>query len=33
LATSAWAQIEMAVRVLLGRFPTMPAAVLAERVG
>ncbi|WP_422747038.1 IS21 family transposase [Mycobacterium sp. WMMD1722] len=31
--TSAWAQIEMAVRVLLGQFPTMPATVLAERVG
>jgi transposase len=31
--TSAWAQIELAVRVLLGRFPTMPATVLAERVG
>ena len=32
-ATSAWAQIEMAVRVLLGQFPTMPATVIAERVG
>ncbi|MGV7354695.1 IS21 family transposase, partial [Mycobacterium kansasii] len=31
--TSAWAQIELAVRVLLGQFPTMPATVLAERVG
>jgi transposase len=31
--TSAWAQIEMTVRVLLGQFPTMPATVLAERVG
>lgn len=31
--TSAWAQIEMAVRVLLGQFPTMPATVIAERVG
>lgn len=31
--TSAWAQIEMAVRVLLGQFPTMPATVLAQRVG
>ncbi|BBY67741.1 IS21 family transposase [Mycolicibacterium helvum] len=30
---SAWAQIEMAVRVLLGQYPTMPATVLAERVG
>lgn len=31
--TSAWAQIELAVRVLLGQFPTMPATVLAQRVG
>lgn len=31
--TSAWAQVELAVRVLLGQFPTMPATVLAERVG
>ena len=31
--TSAWAQVESAVRVLLGQFPTMPATVLAERVG
>jgi transposase len=31
--TSAWAQIEMAVRVLLGQFPTMPATVIAQRVG
>lgn len=31
--TSAWAQIELAVRVLLGRYPTMPATVLAERLG
>ncbi|MCG7594589.1 IS21 family transposase [Mycobacterium sp. PSTR-4-N] len=32
-STSAWSQIELAVRVLLGQFPTMPAAVLAQRVG
>ncbi len=32
-STSAWAQIELAVRVLLKQFPTMPAKVLAERVG
>lgn len=31
--TSAWAQIELAVRALLGQFPTMPATVLAQRVG
>lgn len=31
--TWAWAQIEPAVRVLLGQFPTMPATVLAQRVG
>jgi transposase len=31
--TSAWAQVELAVRVLLGQFPTMPATVIAERVG
>jgi len=31
--TSAWAQIEMTVRVLLRYFPPMPATVLAERVG
>ena len=31
--TSAWAQIVLAVRVLLAQFPTMPATVLAERVG
>lgn len=30
--TSAWAQIEPAVRALLERYPTMPATVLAERV-
>jgi transposase len=31
--TSAWAQVEPAVRGLLGQFPTMPATVIAERVG
>ena len=31
--TSAWAQVELAVRALLGQFPTMPATVLAQRVG
>lgn len=31
--SSAWAQIELAVRALLGQFPTMPATVLAQRVG
>ncbi|ABM14678.1 IS21 family transposase [Mycolicibacterium vanbaalenii] len=31
--TSAWAQVELAVRLLLGQFPTMPATVLAQRVG
>lgn len=31
--TSAWAQIEPAVRALLSDFPTMPATVIAERVG
>lgn len=30
--TSAWAQIELAVRALLEQFPTMPATVLAQRV-
>ena len=30
---SAWAQVELAVRVLLGQFPTMPATVIAQRVG
>jgi len=33
VVTSAWAQVEMAVRVLLGQFPTMPATVIAQRVG
>ncbi|MFN8055526.1 IS21 family transposase [Gordonia sp. (in: high G+C Gram-positive bacteria)] len=32
-ATSAWAQVEPAVRVLLSQFPTMPATVLAQRAG
>jgi transposase len=31
--TSGWAQVELAVRVLLGQFPTMPASVIAQRVG
>ncbi|AIY49763.1 MULTISPECIES: IS21 family transposase [Mycolicibacterium] len=30
---SAWAQVEMAVRALLDQFPTMPATVIAQRVG
>ncbi|GFG67905.1 transposase [Mycobacterium kubicae] len=30
---SGWAQVEMAVRVLLGQFPTMPTTVIAQRVG
>ncbi|KLI03996.1 MULTISPECIES: IS21 family transposase [Mycolicibacterium] len=33
VSSSAWAQIEMAVRALLGQFPTMPTTVIAERVG
>lgn len=33
VTTSAWAQVELAVRVLLGQYPTMPAAVIAQRVG
>lgn len=33
VATSAWAQAELAVRVLLGQFPTMPSTVIAQRVG
>jgi transposase len=33
VTTSAWAQVELAVRVLLGQYPTMPAAVMAQRVG
>lgn len=31
--TSAWAQVEPAVRALLEQYPTMPATVLAQRVG
>lgn len=31
--TSGWAQVELAVRALLSQFPTMPATVLAQRVG
>ncbi|SOJ53964.1 hypothetical protein MSIMFB_01463 [Mycobacterium simulans] len=33
VTTSAWAQIEPAVRAMLSRYPTMPATVIAERVG
>ena len=33
VTTSAWTQIELAVRVLLGQYPTMPATVIAQRVG
>ena len=33
VTTSAWAQVELAVRVLLGQYPTMPASVIAQRVG
>ena len=33
VTTSAWAQIELAVRMLLGQYPTMPAAVIAQGVG
>jgi transposase len=33
VTTSAWAQVELAVRVLLGQYPTMPAAVIAQRIG
>ena len=33
VTTSAWAQIESAVRAMLSRYPTMPATVIAERVG
>lgn len=32
VTTSAWAQVELAVRVLLGQYPTMPASVIAQRV-
>lgn len=31
--TSAWAQVELVVRAPLGQFPTMPATVIAQRVG
>lgn len=31
--TSAWAQIEPAVRAVLKQYPTMPTSVIAERVG
>lgn len=33
VTTSAWALVEPAVRALLGQFPTMPATVIAQRVG
>jgi transposase len=33
VTTSAWAQVEPSVRALLAQYPTMPATVLAERVG
>jgi transposase len=33
VATSAWALVEPAVRALLGQYPSMPATVIAERVG
>lgn len=33
VTTSAWAQIEPAVRAVLTQHPTMPASVIAERVG
>jgi len=33
VTASAWARIEPAVRAVLGQFPTMPATVIAERVG
>jgi transposase len=33
VVTSAWALVEPAVRVLLGQYPSMPATVIAERVG
>ncbi len=31
--SSAWAQVEPAVRALLGQYPTMPATVIAQRAG
>lgn len=33
VTTSAWAQIEPAVRAVLSQYPTMPATVIAQRVG
>jgi transposase len=33
VTNSAWAQVELAVRALLGQFPTMPSTVIAQRVG
>lgn len=33
MSTSAWSQVEPAVRALLAQYPTMPATVIAERVG
>jgi len=33
VTSSAWAQVELAVRALLREYPTMPATVIAERVG
>ena len=33
VTSSAWARVEPAVRALLAQFPTMPATVLAQRVG
>lgn len=32
MATTTWAQVELAVRALLTEFPLMPATVIAERV-
>jgi transposase len=33
VVTSGWAQVEPAVRALLGQYPSLPATVIAERVG
>jgi transposase len=33
VTASAWALIEPAVRAMLGQYPTMPASVIAQRVG
>jgi transposase len=33
VTSSAWAQVEPAVRALLREYPSMPATVIAERVG